>query len=543
MLLIQNLIFFNIVFFIGRGLFIFFAMLLKKDPAEKLFGLDSYAFYPLITFFVLGNFSFILNFFLPIKNNFVLYFLLIFIVLNFKRNFEKLNFRQLIISNFTIPIVLSVSSYSVGFHYDAALYHLNTQGWIISEKIVLGLSNIYLPLGFSTINEYVLANFWINENFIYHHFVNLAFLTMFYSFMYHFIFQSGIKYYKFLGIFIIAYGFLDNFGINGGNNGFVNIQGIGKVDNNFAIVFFLTSIFFIHSIKNEIYIKIDLLVLSLLTLFAIQMKIYGYGLFVFYFYYLINFIKTNENYFKKLKVVVPSIILGIFWLLRSYLKTGCLIYPIDFLCFSNLTWHANRTNLLTVDTREFHNALSLSENLSDWFIKFSSKEVDFSIFLNFIFSYGLIILFFFIFFNKVNTKKELNYLVFVFTLTNLLIYFFSAPTPRFFIGLFMFIISIPAIYIDEIKINNKMLNILLTSLFFITVGLTPRVSDYMNFLSSPIENRILEPSIIEYQNNEGWGVRPVDGEQCWINIECTEAKVELDIKNSKGYKIISEQDK
>ena len=129
------------------------------------------------------------------------------------------------------------------------------------------------------------------------------------------------------------------------------------------------------------------------------------------------------------------------------IKTGCLIYPIDFLCFSNLTWHANRTNLLTADTREFHNAFSLGENLSDWFIKFSSKEVDFSIFLNFLFSYGLIILFFFIFFNKVNTKKELNYLVFVFTLTNLLIYFFSAPTPRFFIGLFMFLYK----YLTKLK--------------------------------------------------------------------------------------------
>ena len=123
-----------------------------------------------------------------------------------------------------------------------------------------------------------------------------------------------------------------------------------------------------------------MLVLSLLTLFAIQMKIYGYGLFIFYFYYLNNFIKTNENYFKKLKVVVPSIMLGILWLLKSYLKTGCLIYPIDFLCFSNLTWYANRTNLLTADTREFHNALSFNENLSDWFIKFSSKEVDFLFF-------------------------------------------------------------------------------------------------------------------------------------------------------------------
>ena len=46
---------------------------------------------------------------------------------------------------------------------------------------------------------------------------------------------------------------------------------------------------------------------------------------------------------------------------------------------------------------------------------------------------------------------------------------------------------------------------------------------------------------IEYITNDGWGVKPVDGEKCWINIECTEASVELDTKIVNGYKIINEK--
>ena len=49
------------------------------------------------------------------------------------------------------------------------------------------------------------------------------------------------------------------------------------------------------------------------------------------------------------------------------------------------------------------------------------------------------------------------------------------------------------------------------------------------------------PTEIEYMTNDGWGVKPVDGEKCWINIECTEASVELDTKIVNNYKIINEK--
>tara|TARA_B100000902_G_C27321233_1_gene924668 strand:+ start:1 stop:1152 length:1152 start_codon:yes stop_codon:yes gene_type:complete len=383
----------------------------------------------------------------------------------------------------------------------------------------------------------------MGENFIFLHLVNLAFLNTFYSFVYFFIFKSEIKYYKFSGIFLLIFGFLDNFGFNGGNNGFLNIQGIGKVDNNFAIIFFLTSTLLFYLIINNNYKSDDFFIISNLILFAVQMKIYGYGLMIIYIYYFFNFMKKDHLYKDKLKIIFLPISLGMLWLVKSYLKTGCLIYPITLSCFTNTSWYSIRTDFLTLETREFHNSYTLGQNIPEWFARFSSKKIDYSIFLNFFFSYLIILIFLLLFFNRKKLENKINYLIILFIFSNLLIYFFSAPTPRFFIGLFLFIFSISGFLIEELKfnINDKSLRILLFLLFIGTVVLTPRISDYKQFLDNPIETRILEPTKIEYTANDRWGVKPIDGEKCWINIECTEASVELDIKIVNTYKIINEK--
>ena len=61
----------------------------------------------------------------------------------------------------------SFTSLNIGFHYDAALYHLNFQNWLLNENIIVGLVNIYEPFGLSSINEYILSNFWFEDNFIF----------------------------------------------------------------------------------------------------------------------------------------------------------------------------------------------------------------------------------------------------------------------------------------------------------------------------------------------------------------------------------------
>ncbi len=540
MLIIQNILFFNLIYFVGRGIFIFFEFITKKEIKKVLFGSDVHLFYPLITFFFIGNISFVLNFFLPIKNNFVFYFLCIFLFFNLKQKIIKKEKSLFLIFNLLFPAILGVTSFSVGFHIDAGLYHLNAQNWIINEKIVLGFSNIYAPYGFSTIYEYILSNFWFNNNFLGLHFVNLVFINTFYSFVFFFIFKSKNSFYNFGGIFILIFGLLDNFGLNGGRNGFFSIQGVGKVDNSYAVLFFLVSLFLIYLIYDNKFSTTEFIVISNLILFTIQMKVYGYTLFILYAFYILYKLIKDQNITQLLYKILPAIVLGALWLLKSVLQTACLVYPVSFTCFPGLSWYSDNAYKLTSDTRLFHNAYKFGDSLATWFSNFTSKEIDYLIFLNFLFSLILIYLLRRAFFISEITIKKSSTLVNIYILGNLAIFFVSAPTPRFLTGIFLIIIIVlgnnikPRFNSMYSKVGEKIILIL----FMTVILLTPRVSDYFEFTKEPFSNRFLNPQNISYIQNNGWGEKPSTGELCWINLDCTETNIDLTDKLVRGYRII-----
>ena len=74
-------------------------------------------------------------------------------------------------------------------------------------------------------------------------FVNLIFISTFYLFFIWIIYNSKNFYYRLAVLSISLYGVLDNFGIEGGKNGYFDIDTIGKQDGAFAVLFsFLISL-------------------------------------------------------------------------------------------------------------------------------------------------------------------------------------------------------------------------------------------------------------------------------------------------------------
>ena len=61
---------------------------------------------------------------------------------------------------------------------------------------------------------------------------------------------------KLLSITLALYGIFDNFGIEGGKNGFFDIDSIGKQDTAFGILFFFCNLFIISQLKNHKNIQI-----------------------------------------------------------------------------------------------------------------------------------------------------------------------------------------------------------------------------------------------------------------------------------------------
>ena len=433
---------------------------------------------------------------------------------------------------------MTFSTFDIGFHYDAALYHLNFQNWLLNEKIVYGLSNIYAPFGLSSINDYILPNFQINGNFVGFHFLNIAILTSLFSLLFSIIFFDNKSSYKFAGLFVLFFCFFDNFGINGGGNGFPNFQGIGKVDNLFGVLYLFIVLMYIH-IKKENYIDFfDFLIFTLLILFSVQLKIFGSLFLILYVDIFINFYKSKKiNYFVFLKFFIFPTSLSFLWIIKNYIQTSCLIYPSNITCNENSKWFSNSAKTLTEDTREFHRAYNFKNNAYDWFQFWIEKPENSILVFNFTIFIVLLIFVKALLFNLSKDFKINKLLFFIFT--NILVLFFSSPTPRFFIGPLISLIFLTGLNVNSLKIKPKreVYSYFLIFIAMASVLFFPRINSYKKGFENLLIFTQLNIPEVEYVDNNYWGVRPQNGELCWININCTESTANILEENLSSFRL------
>ena len=333
------LFFYFYLLFVGRGSLVLLSKLNKNNREDiNIFINNQNVFFPIISLFILGNTLSIFNFFLPIKSTAYLIIIISFLLLFFNLfSLKKYKFNgQNVINHLIIPVFLSISTYGTGFHGDAAAYHLNAQLWLREEPIVFGLSNITWTYGYQSIFEYISSLFWIENNYVFLHFINVIFMILFFTFLSNNLFQRENNFLFFSSLFILGFGILDNLGVDGGKNGFVAFQSIGKFDMSFSIIFFITSLLIFDSLKRNKFSNTDFHLIILLSLFAFQLKVFGvylaFPLIYYLYYYSISFSKL----FKK---TYTYLILFLLWLTKSLINTACLIYPIGFTCFKNLEWY------------------------------------------------------------------------------------------------------------------------------------------------------------------------------------------------------------
>ena len=135
------------IFLIGRGSAVFIKKIFTKNTIVldriQIFNIDIFYIYSLFGLFVIGNISFIGNFFVSLDNLIFKVFFLVLIFVNFYEKFIIKNIKFFLINVLVIPLMLFFSSYSVNLAQDAGLYQLNSQLWIKSSKIIFGLSNLH----------------------------------------------------------------------------------------------------------------------------------------------------------------------------------------------------------------------------------------------------------------------------------------------------------------------------------------------------------------------------------------------------------------
>ena len=519
--IIYFILFFIYFYFLGRGILIGINKLSKKNLFDDdliFFDTSILIFYPLVGIIFFSNLMFVSNFFISLKNPGLLLVSSLFILLNLYKKVDVLKNKLIYLISLINLSILSFSSYDINFQYDAGYYHLNYQNWLREDKLILGLNNLNAAFGTSSIIDYLAAPFWIGSNLIFLHYISIFFVVVLVNFLFYHIFISSNKYFHLSSVLLLFFGFLDNFGLSGGRNGFFTIHGIIKPDIASGIIFYLSCIFLTYIYINKKYNQIEIIGLNLLIIFAYQLKISSSLLFLFFSVILLN----NDKF--SLKTLFYTNSLFILWLVKNTLLTSCLIYPIEITCFE-LPWY-NVDAIIGIKnvTSDFNNSYIIGDSFISWFKAWITIDINKTIIYNFLFS--LVIVFIIKkFLTKKITKNKLGdfILPICFVLGNLIIWIVGAAHPRFIYGLFAYILSMLAINYKATEIRflkSKFTNLIFLSIFMVTVLLIPRVNSYKTFLDDPFRNPEITAPIVEYRDFRDNWVLPKEGDQCWINLDC-----------------------
>lgn len=524
----------------------------KREIPEFILKIKSQILFPILGVISLGNILILINYFLPLKSNLVF---LIIVLFNFGNllSIQKFKIKKFfnlynLINYFVFPVILLISISDINFHYDAGYYHLNHQNWIRESNMIIGMVNIFWAFGMSSIYEYLSAVLWIDSSFILLHFLSIIFIHFFYSFLFFHIINSKNLRLKNASLLIILFSIFDNFGLDGGRNGYLYIQGVGKQDIPVAILFIFISLVVIDYLIEKDLTGRDLILISLIVFFIFQLKISTIFVYIIFLILIFNLIYERTMTIRKvLYYLIPNILFAIFWFVKSYITTGCVVFPVNFLCFNSFDWYvAGSTKAYeTISTGASFSYIvyfaSGEGTFLDWFNSFFNSEIYSgfssyykSFYLNFLGSLLIIYLLRIIFLTKKRLNVKNNIFILIFLFSNMTYSVFFGPIPRYTIGILCLSIGLIGFYSGEskIKINKSFLIVLI----ILSIGSLPRANSYIGFFeSSNIE--LFDPTKISELYNEvpiydNW-IKPDNGDRCFVNLRCTMHKEEITlIENS-----------
>ena len=435
--------------------------------------------------------SILLNFFFPLKI-FFLYIIFLglisFLYLLFKK---KLNINILIFS--LILLFFIFINYGNGHNIDSPVYHTQTIRWAYDKKIVFGISNLdwlySLNSGWHMLLSLLKFKF---KDFDTIYLINyLPLSVLFYQ-----IYLSASKNNLLsemciflIGIYLILFSI-----IHPEKNGIIFKHfGNPEVDT-IAMLFFISSFyFFLKFYEKEEICYFNLLLVS--SVLCVVTKITYIGTSIFPLYVLLN---KNDLLKKSFIPIFFSTLFMMLWMIRSFILSSCLIYPVKISCLKT-TWFVgndkidllvNATKGFSRDTRLRDRYLDFDHTIYsfDWFIPWfkdyflntSVLKISYTILLISI----LFLIFFYLFgYLKSYIIKKNIFIVIVisFFLNNY--FWMQAPEIRFGWG---HIIFFPCLALSYLLINIKFLRIFITknySLFLLLILLIFSVGKNSNNLN------------------------------------------------------------
>jgi hypothetical protein len=307
------------------GLFKFLAL---SKTTLKIYNIDFIYGYSLLI-----SISILFNFFLPLKDitpAILLIGFISFFIFLLKKKYSINFFTLLIICAF-----LTFVTHEHGIAYDSQLYHLQTIQLNNNYKTIFGIGNLQPHYGLNSSWHSFLG--LINYTFKNVNLIYLANISLFVFFINE-IFKKDFKIHQKLSdaflalsiLYIFSYSYFHPY-VNGT---ILNSLGSPEVDT-VSMVFFIMSVYlFFINIENKIIDNFHLF--SLLIFLIVTIKISYIGVLLFFVY--IIFGKSKKYFFNKVTFFI--LFSSLLWFIKSFFLTGCLIFPIKFLCIKT-SWSMN----------------------------------------------------------------------------------------------------------------------------------------------------------------------------------------------------------
>ena len=324
-----------------------FGNLLTKIYVNSFSILDIhyFSFRLILGLFFLGSVTFIYNFFYAVYSIQFLLILLLFFISSLFFYFKEKNIKDTNPTNIYFLVFCSIIfvfyANQLPPGYDGGLYHIPHQLIIREEKISFGLANIHSRYGLSTFYNYISSLLWYKNDFTPIALLQSVYLIIFFVFLFELIQHNKVL----LTISVLSVLLTMPVWFR------YNIPGFALVDLSYGVFFFIAIVLSTLILLNQYefnqkkYFIIFLIVCSL----CFMHKSNGAQLLPLVLFVIFIKLKKNElNISSLIKILtLPSIIL-FFWLLRSTIISGCMIFPIELSCF-NFWWVTDQEAKLTLN--------------------------------------------------------------------------------------------------------------------------------------------------------------------------------------------------
>ena len=515
----------------------FKSLFLKAD--SKLENFDF--FYGLIFLLFL---SLLINLFYPlyIFTLPIYFFGILFFIIGLKKKKININLFKYI---FIIFIFTFIAFYN-GNNIDSPMYHLQSIKWMNLNKIVFGLVNLEIRFGMNSSWHSILSLMDLTfKNFSLKFYFNSLILSVF---VYEVINNKNFRIKSNIFIFLCSIYLLFFSLIHPFNNGII-LNHLGNPERD---IFAMISYFFVFYFLIKCYEKnfnnknfINLLIISIFLCVTSRVSTMGILLIpilFFFFYKKFNIINFTNCF---------VVLVGIFWLLRNFILSGCIVFPIKNLCIDT-SWSVNIDDMnymvseamgITRDApfKTRHLDFDYTINSFEWFVPWLKNYFFATSFIQI----GLLLLFVSILLiifskKKSNPKDKKFYLMFLTPMLLNFIIWFKAPEVRYAWGnliVFPCFIMLVAIFQNYKIINflNKNLPQFKYSFYILMIIFVFKNFNYFNHTDIlKISNKNFDYSrIVKIGNYDGYNIYKSENWQCadfkkiCINKQKNEYKIKL----------------